>query len=80
MLPSPSRPHLRPRPRLHSRLRHHHHYLHLHLPLQLHFLITPTPCLWQVRTLPDANMLWRHQLVESDIRQHYRNPDALVTA
>ena len=40
----------------------------------------PLPCPWQVRTLPDANMLWRHQLVESDIRQHYRKPDALITA
>ena len=39
-----------------------------------------TPCPWQGRTLPDANMLWRHQLVKSDIRQHYRNPDALITA
>ena len=39
------------------------------------FYHPPTPCPWQVRTLPDANMLWRHQLVESDIRQHYRNPE-----
>ena len=66
--------------RLHSRPHFHHHHLHHHRHLQLHCLITPTPCLWQARTLPDANMLWRHQLVESDIRQHYRNPDALVTA
>ena len=30
-----------------------------------------------VRPRPDAELLWRHQIVESDI-QHYRNPDALT--
>ena len=30
-----------------------------------------------IRPLPDAKLLWRHQLVESDI-QHYRNPDGMT--
>ena len=31
--------------------------------------------------MPDAHMLWRHQIVESDIHhiQHHRSPDALTS-